>query len=67
MNQSGLWPGTSLKIHYDVATQRLTVQFVDDETGEVLDQLPSEQVLRMAQDLSGNTSTFSQATGNRDA
>jgi uncharacterized FlaG/YvyC family protein len=54
INQSGLWPGTTLKIHYDVSSQRLTVQYIDNETDEVLDQIPSEQALRMAQELAGN-------------
>jgi uncharacterized FlaG/YvyC family protein len=54
INQSGLWPGTTLKIHYDIATQHLTVQYVDSLTDEVVDQIPSEQALRMAQELAGN-------------
>jgi uncharacterized FlaG/YvyC family protein len=54
INQSGLWPGTTLKIHYDIASQHLTVQYIDSETDEVVDQIPSEQALRMAQELAGN-------------
>jgi uncharacterized FlaG/YvyC family protein len=59
MNQSGLWPGMSLKIHYDMPTQRLTVQFIDSENNEVMYQIPSEDALRMAQELAGNPSASS--------
>jgi uncharacterized FlaG/YvyC family protein len=63
MNQSGLWPGMSLKIHYDMPTQRLTVQFIDSENNQVMYQIPSEDALRMAQELAGNPSPSSgQAT-----
>lgn len=51
INQSGLWPGRGLRIHVDIPTQRLTVQVVNSETDEVLDQIPSETVLRMASEL----------------
>jgi uncharacterized FlaG/YvyC family protein len=56
INQSGLWPGRALKIHFDMTTRRLTVQIVNSETEEVLDQIPSEEVLRMALELGGNAS-----------
>jgi uncharacterized FlaG/YvyC family protein len=59
INQSGLLPATTLKIHYDVAAQRLTVQYIDNETNEVLDQIPSEEALRMAQELAGSPSAAS--------
>ncbi|SPE40794.1 hypothetical protein SBA3_3920026 [Candidatus Sulfopaludibacter sp. SbA3] len=56
IQESALWPGRALKIHFDIPTQRLTVQVVNSETEEVLDQIPSEEVLRMALELGGRGS-----------
>jgi flagellar protein FlaG len=56
INQSGLWPGRGLRIHMDLSSQRLTVQVVNSETDEIIDQIPSEEVLRMAVELGGNAS-----------
>lgn len=53
IQQSDLWPGRMLKVHVDIATQRLTVQVVNSETEEVLDQIPSQEALQMASELSG--------------
>lgn len=53
INRAGLWPGVSLKVHYDLSSQRLTVQFINSETDAVLDQIPSEEALRMAVELGG--------------
>jgi len=57
LNQSGLWQGTSLRIHYDLASQRLTVQFVNSDTDEVVDQIPSEEALRLSADLASNSNS----------
>jgi len=57
VNQSELWPGRALKVHFDVETQRLTVQIVNSENDEVVDQIPPEQVLRMAAELAGSDSS----------
>jgi uncharacterized FlaG/YvyC family protein len=54
--QSDLWPGRMLKIHYDTTAQKLTVQIVNSETEEVLDQIPSEEVLRLALELASQAS-----------
>jgi uncharacterized FlaG/YvyC family protein len=51
IDQSSLWPGRALRIHFDLATQSLTVQVVNSETNEIVDQIPSEEVLRMASEL----------------
>ena len=59
INQSCLWPGRALKIHFDATTRHLTVQIVNSETEEVLDQIPSEEVLRMASELGGKAGTTS--------
>jgi uncharacterized FlaG/YvyC family protein len=53
INRSGLWPGVSLKVHFDMPAQRLTVQFVNNETDQILDQIPSEEALRIALELAG--------------
>jgi uncharacterized FlaG/YvyC family protein len=53
INQTGMWPGTALKIHVDTATRSLTVQIINSQTEEVLSQIPSEQALRMASELGG--------------
>jgi uncharacterized FlaG/YvyC family protein len=45
----------SLKVHYDLLSQRLTVQFINSETDAVLDQIPSEEALRMAGELAGKS------------
>jgi hypothetical protein len=58
INQSTLWPGRALRIHVDIPTQRLTVQIVNSETEDVLDQIPAEEVLRMAMELGGNPSSL---------
>ncbi len=55
INRAGLWPGVSLKVHYDLLSQRLTVQFINSETDAVLDQIPSEEALRMAGELAGKS------------
>ena len=59
INQFDLWPGRALKIHFDATTRHLTVQIVNSGTEEVLDQIPSEKVLRMALELGGNASIIS--------
>jgi uncharacterized FlaG/YvyC family protein len=51
LNQSGQWPETSIRIHFDVETKSYTVQFVNPATDEVVDQIPSEEAIRMSQDL----------------
>jgi uncharacterized FlaG/YvyC family protein len=51
INQSELWPGRVLRIHFDLPTQSLTVQVVNSADNEILDQIPSEAVLRMASEL----------------
>jgi uncharacterized FlaG/YvyC family protein len=48
VDQSGVWPGRSLRIHFDQTTQSLTVQVVNSQSDEVVDQIPSEEVLQMA-------------------
>src|ERR1700678_2342681 len=47
INQSDLWPGRVLRIHFDLPTQSLTVQVVNSADNEILDQIPSEAVFRM--------------------
>lgn len=54
LRQSGIWAGRVLRIHRDMETQKLTVQFVNSQTNEIMDQIPSEDVLRMASELSSN-------------
>jgi uncharacterized FlaG/YvyC family protein len=61
LNQSELWPGRSLRIHFDLPTHSLTVQVVNSESDEVLEQIPAEQALRMAMELGGGTSADSNA------
>jgi uncharacterized FlaG/YvyC family protein len=51
LNQSGQWPDTSIRIHFDVETRSFTVQFVDPTTDEVVDQIPSEEAIRLSQEL----------------
>jgi flagellar protein FlaG len=52
INQSGMWPGRDLAFHVDPATHHFTVEVLNSETGEVLEQIPSEEVLRIAAELS---------------
>ena len=59
INQFDLWPGRALKIHFDATTRHLTVQIVNSETEEILDQIPSEEVLQMASELGGKARTTS--------
>ena len=59
INSSSLWPGRALKIHFDLTTRHLTVQIVNSGTEEVLDQIPSEEVLQMASELGGKARTTS--------
>lgn len=40
-----------LRFMMDRSTQRLVIQIVDRETQEVVGQIPSEHVLKLAQDL----------------
>jgi len=51
INQSGLWPGRELRIRTDTSTHSLTVQIVNSETDEVMEQIPSELALRLASEL----------------
>jgi uncharacterized FlaG/YvyC family protein len=51
INQSGIWPGRSLRIETDGLTHQLTIQLLNSETNEVMDQIPSELALRMAAEL----------------
>ena len=57
VNGSDVWPGRTLKVHLDLTTHQLTVQVVNSETGEVLDQIPEEEVLRMARESHANTAS----------
>ena len=57
INESDVWPGRTLKIHLDITTHRLTVQVVNSETGEVVDQIPEEEVLRMALETGGRANS----------
>ncbi|SPE42384.1 hypothetical protein SBA3_5260002 [Candidatus Sulfopaludibacter sp. SbA3] len=43
--------GRELKLRRGAAGKRLTVEVVDRETGEILDELPPEAVLRMMAEL----------------
>jgi uncharacterized FlaG/YvyC family protein len=62
INQSGLWPGTTLKVHLDTTSRSLTVQIINSESGEVMEQIPSEVALQLAADLGspGSTETSDQ-------
>jgi len=51
INQSGLWPGRELRIRTDTSTHDLTVQIINSETDEVMEQIPSEFALRLAAEL----------------
>lgn len=51
INGSGVWPGRSLRVQLDGLTHRLTIQLLNSETNEVMDQIPSEIALRMAAEL----------------
>ena len=53
INQSNLWPGRELVFHVDPATRSFTVEVLNSETGEILGQIPSEEVLKAAAELSG--------------
>jgi uncharacterized FlaG/YvyC family protein len=55
INNQSAWPGRLLKIHVDPMTRHVTIQVVNSETEEVLDQIPSELVLRMASELPKET------------
>lgn len=57
IDQSGLWPGRTLKIHVDVTSQRMTVQVVNSETGDLVEQIPAEEALRIAEELGGGAGT----------
>ena len=48
INESDLWPGRLLRIHMDTATHKITIQVLNSATEEVVDQIPSEEVLRLA-------------------
>jgi uncharacterized FlaG/YvyC family protein len=73
INQSGLWPGRMLKIHTDTSTHDVTVQIVNSETNEVIEQIPSEVALRLAADLvstkgtSANSNSADTVIINQDA
>jgi uncharacterized FlaG/YvyC family protein len=43
--------GRTLNFTRDPETRRPVIQIVDQNTGEVLDQIPSETVLELAQQL----------------
>jgi flagellar protein FlaG len=45
--------GRELDFHVDVDTKRMVVTVRDPTTGEVIRQIPSEEVLRIARSLSG--------------
>jgi uncharacterized FlaG/YvyC family protein len=59
VNGSDVWPGRTLKLHVDMTSHTLTVQIVNSETNEVLDQIPSEMVLRMALEAGGKANASS--------
>ncbi len=42
-----------LTLVFDRATRRTLVRIVDRETGEVVDQIPAESVLKLAEEISG--------------
>ena len=52
INQSGMWPGRELAFHVDPVTRRFTVEVLNSETGEILEQIPSEEALKIAAELS---------------
>jgi uncharacterized FlaG/YvyC family protein len=54
ISQSGIWPGRTLKIHLDMATQKLTLRVVNSQTSEIVDQIPSDNVLRMASEIAAS-------------
>ena len=56
VNQSGLWPGRMLRVHTDLSTHSLTVQILNSQSGEVIEQIPSEVALQMAADLAKTSS-----------
>jgi uncharacterized FlaG/YvyC family protein len=43
--------GREMKVRRNAAGRRLLVDVVDRETGEILDELPPEEVLRMMDEL----------------
>ena len=51
ISHSGQWPGRELAFHVDPLTHRFTVEVLNSETGEILEQIPSEEVLKMAAKL----------------
>jgi len=52
LNKSELMgEGKQLTFSRDPATRKPVIQIVDQDTGEVLDQIPSETVLELAQQL----------------
>jgi flagellar protein FlaG len=52
VNASGkLGEASELTFLLDETTRRLVVRVVDRTTGEVLQQIPNEQILRLAQDF----------------
>jgi hypothetical protein len=57
INQSGLLPGRQLLFHIDPTTHGLTFQVVNSDTGQVLDQIPLEAVLKLAAELDGKNAT----------
>jgi hypothetical protein len=53
INRSGLlWPGRELMFRSDPASHQLVVEMLNTETQEVVDQIPSQEVLRMAAEAS---------------
>jgi flagellar protein FlaG len=54
ISQSGIIAGSrQLSFLVDTATERLVVRVIDTETGEVVSQIPTDQVLQIAATLSG--------------
>jgi len=56
INESGQWPGRDLVVRVDPGTHRFTVQVLNSATREVLEQIPSEEALKMAAELKGSDS-----------
>lgn len=48
VNDSEIWPGRFLRIHTDTATRQITIQVLNSATDEVVDQIPSEEALKLA-------------------
>lgn len=52
LNKSGLMgEGRQLSFTRDPDTHKPVIQIIDESTGEVLDQLPPESVIRLAEQL----------------